>query len=352
MQPSFIDLYSDTKTRPTAAMRAAMAAAEVGDEQGDEDPTTLALCEAMARLMGMEAGVFMPSGTMCNLVAVLVHTRPGDELIAAEHAHIVTTEAASAAVVGGVAVRALHAPHGLFDAGQVEAAVRPRTRTAPRSALLSIEQTTFSCGAVWPLAQLRAVRDAAREAGLKTHVDGARLLNATAASGVAAHEYVAGWDSAWIDLSKGLGCPVGAVLCGSADFIREAWQWKYRLGGAMRQSGVLAAAGLHALAHHVERLKDDHANARAIAQRLSDGPWFRFDPVEPASNMLRFRFPPGVLDAQAFADACLQRGVRVRPLEGNVIRVTTHLDVSAAQAVEAANVMLEVAGAMVQGRRA
>lgn len=342
----FIDLYSDTKTRPTAAMRAAIAAAEVGDEQGDEDVTTLALCEAMAGLLGMEAGIFMPSGTMCNLVAVLVHTRPGDELIAAEHAHIVTTEAASAAVVGGVAVRALQAPHGLFEAAQVEAAVRPRTRTAPRSALLVIEQTTFSCGAVWPLAQLRAVRDAARAAGLNTHVDGARLLNATAASGVAASDYVAGCDSAWIDLSKGLGCPVGAVLCGSHAFIREAWQWKYRLGGAMRQSGVLAAAGLYALEHHVARLKDDNAHARAIAKRLSDDPSFQLDPAMPASNMLRFRFPPDLIDAQAFAAACLQRGVRVRPLEGNVIRVTTHLDVSAAQAAHAAQVMVEVARAM------
>ena len=281
-----IDLYSDTKTRPTTGMRAAMAAAAVGDEQADEDPTTSLLCERVARLLGMEAGVFMPSGTMCNLAAILAHTRPGDELICDHRAHIHETEAAGAAVVGGVGVRPLMSPHGVFTPEQVRDAIRRHSRTAPRSALLAVEQTTFSAGSVWPLDALRSVRDVAREAGLRCHMDGARLLNACAASGTAAADHASGWDSAWIDLSKGLGCPVGAVLCGGADFIDRAWQWKYRLGGAMRQSGILAAAGLYALDHHVDRLNDDHRHDHpGAAGRL--GP-VRVRPADAADEHLAF----------------------------------------------------------------
>ena len=349
---SVIDLHSDTQTRPTGAMRAAMAGAAVGDEQAGEDPTTLALCERVAALLGMEGGVFMPSGTMCNLAALLVHTRPGDELICDAQAHIVGTEAAGAAALGGVAVRTIASPHGVFEARQVREAVRAPSRTAPRSALLVVEQTTFSGGAVWPLAQLRAVRDAAREAGLRCHIDGARLLNACAASGVAAAEHVAGWNSAWLDLTKGLGCPVGAVLCGDADFIERAWQWKYRLGGAMRQSGIVAAAGLHALDHHVERLADDHANARLIWRALSASGLFRFDPAPPESNILRFALLAPQPAASDYAARCLRAGVRVRVIDGGFLRATTHLDVSAADAARAAETMLAVARQIVSGSAA
>ncbi len=342
-----IDLYSDTKTRPTAAMRAAMAAAEVGDEQADEDPTTLALCARVAALLGMEQGVFMPSGTMCNLAAILAHARPGDELVCDREAHVAGTEAAGAAAFAGVAVRTIDSPHGVFGPGDVHAAVRPRSRTAPRSALLVVEQTTnFSGGAVWPLARLRAVRDAARERGLACHLDGARLLNACAAGGVAAADHAAGWDSAWIDLSKGLGCPVGAVLCGDAAFAGRAADWKYRLGGAMRQSGVLAAAGLYALDHHVERLADDHAHARLVWQALDASGLFAFDPARPESNILRFRPAAPGAGADDFAARCLRAGVRVRAIGGGFLRATTHLDVSRAQAAEAAQTMVAVARAM------
>ena len=347
MTPVCINLYSDTQTRPTPGMRAAMAQALVGDEQSDDDPTTLSLCEKVAELLGQEAGVFMPSGTMCNLVAILTHTRPGDELICDHQSHIYATEAAGAAALAGVSIRALISPHGIFEPQQVIDAVRPRTRTAPRTTLLSVEQTTnFSGGAVWSLSQLHAVRDAARSHGLKCHMDGARLLNATAATGVAASDYAAGWDSAWIDLSKGLGCPVGAVLCGSADFVREAWQWKYRLGGAMRQSGVLAAAGLHALEHHIEQLALDHANAQAMWRALSACDLFSFDPPQPASNILRFTFASDSISAEAFAARCMADGVRVRSIGGNFIRATTHLDVTPHAATTAAQTMLTVARTM------
>ncbi len=349
MTPNCIDLYSDTQTRPTPAMRAAMAQALVGDEQLDDDPTTLRLCEKVAELLGQEAGVFLPSGTMCNLVAILVHTRPGDELICDHQSHIYGTEAAGAAALAGVSIRALTSAHGIFESKQVVDAVRPRNRAAPRTTLLSVEQTTnFSGGAVWSIPQLHAMRDAARSHGLKCHMDGARLLNATAATGVAASEYAAGWDSAWIDLSKGLGCPVGAVLCGSAEFVREAWQWKYRLGGAMRQSGVLAAAGLHALEHHVEQLVIDHENAQAIWRALSACDLFRFDPPRPASNILRFTFTSHSVGAEAFAGRCMAEGVRVRAIGGNFIRATTHLDVTTQAAAAAAKTMLAVARAMAE----
>jgi threonine aldolase len=347
MTVSLIDLYSDTQTRPSQGMREAMAQAIVGDEQSDEDPTTLRLCEQMARLVGKDAGVFMPSGTMCNLVAILCHTRPGDELICDHQSHIYCTEAAGSAAIAGVSVHAIVSPHGIFEASQVVEAIRPATRTAPRSAMLSVEQTTnFSGGAVWTVDQLREVRDTAGRHGLRTHMDGARLLNATAATGVPASAFADGWDSVWIDLSKGLGCPVGAVLCGTASFIADAWQWKYRLGGAMRQSGVLAAAGLYALDNNIGQLELDHRNARLIWEKLSACAAIRFDPPSPSTNILRFTFSDEKISATTFAARCAAAGVRVRPIGGNFVRVTTHLDVSPAEAIVAADTMLAIARGM------
>jgi threonine aldolase len=352
MKQHCIDLYSDTQTRPSAGMRAAMAAAVVGDEQSDDDPTTRQLCEKVAALLGQEAGVFMPSGTMCNLAAILTHTRPGDELICDDQAHIYSTEAAGAAAIAGVSICTLPSLHGIFDARQVVDCIRPRTRTAPRTTMMSVEQTTnFSGGAIWSLPQLQEVRDAARSHGLKCHMDGARLLNATAATDIAVADYAAGWDSAWIDLSKGLGCPVGAVLCGSAEFIREAWAWKYRLGGAMRQSGILAAAGLYALEHNIEQLKTDHEHAQSIWLALSASDLFRFDPARPGSNILRFTFNAQSIDADVFAARCLAAGVRVRAIGNNFIRATTHLDVTAEDAAIASRTMLAVASAMCEPGR-
>ena len=347
MNADFIDLYSDTKTRPSTGMRAAMAQAVVGDEQTDEDPTTLALTARVAALLGMQAGLFLPSGTMCNLVAILCHTRPGDELICDEQAHIYGTEAAGAAALAGVSIRPIACVHGIFSKDDLISAIRDKSRSAPHTSLLAVEQTTnFSGGAIWPLAQLRQLRDVAQGFGMKTHIDGARLLNATAATGIPASDYVQGWDSAWIDLSKGLGCPVGAVLCGNGDFIDAAVQWKYRLGGAMRQSGILAAAGLYALEHNLPQLKTDHDNARLIWRGLSALAAFRFDPAEPVSNILRFSFDPARIDAIDFSARCLQAGVRVRAMSGNFVRVTTHLDVSTADAETAVAVMTQVANAI------
>lgn len=344
-----VDLFSDTQTRPTAGMREAMARAEVGDEQSGSDPTTNALCARVAELLGKEDAVLMPSGTMCNLVSILVQTKPGDEIVVDATAHIFNTEAASAAAIGGVSTMALATADGVFSAGQVEAAIRAPVRTAPRSALVSVENTTaFSGGSVWPIETVRAVRDVAQRHGLKAHFDGARLLNAVAATGVSAADYVDGFDSAWIDLSKGLGCPVGGVLAGSKDFIVEAWRWKYRLGGAMRQSGVLAAAGLYALDHHIAQLATDNRNAAALDAGLRKIPGVAFE-AATQSNILRFSVEGLGVGAADFAKACLERGVRFRATGAYEIRATTSLEVDAAGVARAIEVARDVAAALRQG---
>lgn len=337
-----IDLYSDTQTRPTPGMREAMARAAVGDEQSDSDPTTRALCDRVAELLGQEDGVFMPSGTMCNLVSILVQTRAGDEIVVDDQSHIYNTEAAGSAAIAGVSVKALPTPAGIYTPAAFEAAIRPPARTAPRTALVSVEQTTsFSGGSVWELADMRAIRDIAHAHGLKAHIDGARLLNAAAATDIAARDYAAGFDSVWLDLSKGLGCPVGAVLCGRRDFIVEAWRWKYRLGGAMRQSGVIAAAGLYALDNHVEQLRTDNGHIRLIHGMIADAPGLSFDPTAGQSNILCFGVAGLGTTAPDFAAACLAHDVRIRAI-GSQIRVTTHLDVDRAGALRAGEVIRAV----------
>jgi threonine aldolase len=338
-----IDLFSDTQTLPTEGMRAAMAGAAMGDEQSDSDPTTRKLCQRVAAMLGMEDAVFMPSGTMCNLVSILAHTRPGDEVIVDDRSHIFNTEAAGAAAIAGVSVYPIRTLRGLFTRDDVEAAIRPAARTSPRSAMISIEQTTnFSGGSIWPLGQMRAVRDACQSRGLKSHIDGARLLNAVAATGIDAADYCEGWDSAWIDLSKGLGCPVGAVLCGARAFIAQAWQWKYRLGGAMRQSGVLAAAGLYALDHHVEQLRVDNRHAALFEDRLRGSKRLSFPAQRAESNIVLFSTEPLGVPGDTFTRRCLERGVRLRSIGGHQIRATTSLLVSRAQVEAAATTILDL----------
>ena len=237
-----VDLYSDTVTRPTADMRRFMCEAEVGDEQKMEDPTVNLLCEMVAELLGKEAAVFLPSGTMCNEIALRVHARPGDEVIAHATAHPIHFESGGPGALAGVNMRSIEGPRGQFDAAAVEAAVRPAFRHFPRSRLVWVEQTSnLGGGSMWPLARIEAVTAVARRHGLATHLDGARLMNAVVASGVAARDYAASFDSAWIDFTKGLGAPVGAALAGSRAFIDEAWRLKQQMGGAMRQAGIIAA---------------------------------------------------------------------------------------------------------------
>ena len=302
MSSDAVNLFSDTQTRPTEAMRQAMAHAEVGDEQRLADPTVNALQERVAELLGQEAAVFLPSGTMCNAIAFRLHVRPGgDEVILDRTSHPVNYEAGGPAALSGAMLRALDGDGGIFTADQVEAAVRPAgDRYGPRSRLVSVEQTTnIGGGRVWPLEQVRAVLDVAARHELRTHMDGARLMNAVVASGVPAAEFAGGFDTAWIDFTKGLGAPVGAVLAGSRELIDEAWRYKQMIGGAMRQAGIVAAAGLYALDHHVERLADDHANARRLAEGLAELPGVDIDLARVETNIVVF----GVPDAFALSGA-------------------------------------------------
>src|SRR5688572_9877852 len=324
-----VDLYSDTVTRPTADMRRFMCEAEVGDEQKFEDPTVNQLCEMVAELLGKEAAVFLPSGTMCNEIALRVHVRPGEEVIAHHTAHPINFETGGPGALAGANIRAIDGPQGQFEAAAVEAAVRPQSRYAPRTRLVWVEQTSnLGGGSVWPLSRLEAVTSVARRHNLATHMDGARLLNAVVASGISARDYAAPFDSAWIDFTKGLGAPVGAALAGSRAFIEDAWRLKQQMGGAMRQAGIIAAGGIYALRHHVKRLADDHANARRLAEGLSALPGVSLDPTTVETNIVFFELT-GQLTAPAAVDGLLAHGIRMGALGPRTIRAVTHLDVDA-----------------------
>ena len=343
-----INLYSDTQTLPTAAMREAMARAPVGDEQRMEDPSVNRLCEMVADLLGKEAAVFLPSGTMCNELAIRVHCAPGDEVIADRTAHIVHFEGGAPAALSGVMIAPLDGRRGVYTGEQARAAVRdPANRYAPRSRLIAVEQTAnLGGGTVWPVKALRAVVEVAREHGLATHMDGARLLNATVASGAPAREHARGFDTVWIDLSKGLGCPVGAVLATARERIDDVWRWKQRLGGAMRQAGILAAAGIHALEHHVDRLAEDHALARRFAEGVAGiaGLDVALDSVE--SNIVYFAVEEAVeRSAKEISASVAERGVSIGALGPRLLRAVTHLDVAAAEVDAALEALREVMAA-------
>jgi threonine aldolase len=325
--PVRINLLSDTQTRPTPGMREAMAKAVVGDEQIGDDPTVNALCERVADLLGKEAAVFMPSGTMCNVAATLVHCRPGDEILAHETAHIIAREGGAHAALGGFQITPLRGEDGQFSPETLKAALHPRSRYQPPQVLVSVEQTAnIGGGTIWKKAALDEVVDIAKANGMATHMDGARLLNATVATGISARDMASGWDSAWIDFSKGLGAPIGGVIAGSRAFIDEVWRWKQRLGGSMRQAGVCAAACIYALDHNVDRLAEDHANARALARGLSQINGIEVQ--QPETNLVFFR-PDGAGVSGAKMVAELRpRGVLLAMMDGR-IRACTHLDVTA-----------------------
>src|SRR5213082_1262294 len=238
LSPVRINLLSDTQTRPTQGMREAITRADVGDEQIGDDPTVNLLCERVAELLGKEAAVYMPSGTMCNVTATLVHCRPGDEILAHESAHIIAREGGAHAAIGGFQVTQLKGPDGQFTPETFRRALHPRTRYQPPQTVVSVEQTAnIGGGTIWKKAALDEIVAIAKQHGLVTHMDGARLLNATVAAGISAKNMAAGWDSAWIDFLKGLGAPIGGVIAGSRAFIDDVWRWKQRLGGSMRQAG-------------------------------------------------------------------------------------------------------------------
>ena len=338
-----IDLVSDTATRPTPEMRRAMAEAEVGDEQRGEDPSVNTLNERVADVLGQDAAIFLPSGTMCNQVAITTHCSPGDEIIAADASHIIGSEGAGAAVFAGCFVRAIPGSRGIFSGEDVHAAMRGKKAKAPRSRLVEVEQTSNrGGGAVWTLEEVRSVTEAGRANGLSLHMDGARLMNAVVASGVAADDFAKDFDSVWLDLSKGLGCPVGGVLAGSKAFIEEAGVWKHRFGGAMRQAGIIAAAGVYALDHHVERLAEDHENAQIFANRVAELPGIVLDPPDVETNLVFFDVSGAGISAYAVVERLLEEGIRVGAESKTHLRAVTHLDVDRAGVEQAADALSRI----------
>lgn len=326
-----IDLSSDTQTRPTPEMRRAIAEAEVGDEQRREDPTVNRLQEMVADLCGKEAALFLPTGTMCNLIAHLIHCHPGDEIIIESSYHPVNFEGGGPAVHSRASLRLLETETGVFTPEQVEQAIRPDDPHYPRTRLVCVENTVnLRGGRVWSLEAITAVARCARSHGLLLHLDGARLLNAVVASGTSAKVYCEPFDSCWIDLSKGLGCPVGAVLAGPRAFIDQAWRHKHLFGGAMRQAGIIAAAGVYALEHHVDRLAEDHAKAKELARGLADIPGIAVDVDAVETNILLFDIAETGVSRKELQQRVAPSGVRFSPgLRPTVLRAVTHLDIPA-----------------------
>ncbi len=332
-----IDLYSDTSTKPTPEMRAFMCQAEVGDEQKGEDPSVNALQDTVAGMLGKEAGLFLPSGTMCNQIAYAVHCRAGDLILMDRSAHPLNSEAGGAAVLARATMYPIDGERGMFTPEQMAEVMEPATRYKPPFRLVCVEQTTNKPGGrIWPLEQIYSVCAFAHNFGVLTHMDGARLFNATIATGIAPRAYAEHFDSLWIDLSKGLGAPVGAVLVGTQAFIDASWQWKQRIGGAMRQAGIIAAAGIYALEHHIERLAEDHANARRLALAIADAPGIAVDPEAVETNMVRLNVAGLGISSAAFGKQLLaEYGVRVSTPGPWTVRMIPHLGINAQDVDEA-----------------
>jgi threonine aldolase len=338
-----IDLYSDTVTRPSEGMRRAIYEAEVGNEQAKEDPTTNRLQDLAAEMLGKEQAVFLPSGTMCNAIAYRVHCEPGDEVILDRTAHTLHWEAGGPAALNGVMCRTLEGENGIYTPDQVQGAVRGYRHHHPTSRLLHVEQTTmWGGGRVWPVERIAAVADVAREHGLAVHMDGARLMNAVVTSGLPATEHTKSVDTVWLDFTKGLGAPVGAVLAGPAEFIERAWRFKHQFGGAMRQSGIIAAAGLYALENNIERLAEDHANARALGAALAEVPGIGIDMDQIQTNIVFIDVAGTGRSAKEIHDGLVAKGVRIGVFGPTTMRALTHLDADRGAVEEVAATMAEV----------
>ncbi|HUC12439.1 MAG TPA: threonine aldolase family protein [Stellaceae bacterium] len=338
-----IDLRSDTVTRPSAAMRQAMAAAPVGDDQYGEDPSVNQLQERIAELLGKEAALFVPSGTMANQIGLKVLTRPGDEVVLGQEAHIVWHEAGAGAANSGVQFAPV-GRGGLFGAADLQAAYKPPGHIVfPPTTLVAVENThNRGGGVVFPQPDAIAICAAAREFGMASYLDGARLFNAAAASGRSLAELAAPFDLASVALSKGLGCPVGSVLAGRRETIALAHRARRMFGGAMRQAGILAAAGLWALDHNLDRLTQDHANARLLAERLAELDGVDLDLATAQTNIVIFQMRAGMPDAATIVARAAAAGVLVSAFAGRTVRAVTHLDVSREECRRAADILAAI----------
>ncbi len=345
MDMTTIDLRSDTVTRPTAAMRAAMAAAPVGDDQYGEDPTMNLLQERAAALLGKPAALWLPSGTMANQVALRVLTRPGDEVVTSRESHAGWHETGGAAANAGVQLVEVGA-QGVFTADAFAAAIKPSGLPVfPPTTLVEIENThNRGGGIVFPQAEVERICALARERGIASFLDGARLWNASVASGRPEAELAAPFDLVAVAFSKGLGAPGGSLLAGSRALIAAATRQRRMLGGAMRQNGIFAAAALHGIDHHRTRLADDHRHARSLAETLAASPAVQLDLATVQTNIIVFHLAPGAPDAAALVALARARGVLLNAFAARTVRAVTHLDVSAGQVAQAAVVLRELLG--------
>ncbi len=343
MQPA-VDLRSDTVTRPSRAMREAMAAAEVGDDVYGEDPTVNRLQEEVAGLLGKPAALYVPSGSMANQIAIKIHTQPGDEVLTGQGGHSYLFESGAAPAIAGVQITLLPGD-GRFTADAVRAAYKGDNHNNPPTRLVAVENThNVGGGLVWPPAQVASVCDAARERGLALHLDGARLWNAAVATGLSLAEMAAPFDTVSVCLSKGLGAPVGSLIAGSRELVWKAHRVRKMLGGGMRQAGVLAAAGLYALEHHRDRLRDDHANARLIAERLAAVPGLSIDLDRVATNIVMVDIAEGGPNAETLQARGAEAGVLFFAMGPRRFRLVTHLDVTSADCRRAADALAGLMG--------
>lgn len=327
--PEIVDLRSDTVTKPSSGMRKAMAEAEVGDDVFHEDPTVNRLEEMVAEAYGKEAALYVASGTMANEVAIRAHTHHGDEIIMERTSHPFNSEAGALAALAGVQVNLLDGNHGILEVDQIKAAVRrPDVHHAP-TALICLENThNRGGGSIWPLENIRAIRGFAHEAGIPMHLDGARLMNACVATGLTPTDYAQYFDSCTLCLSKGLGAPVGSLVIGSKDFINRAHRFRKQFGGGMRQAGIIAAAGVYALEHHVERLAEDHLHAKRLAQGVAETDGLDIDVSAVVTNILYFQVRKPGITVPMLLDRLKAEGVLMLGTGATSIRAVTHLDVT------------------------
>ncbi|MDP6371064.1 MAG: GntG family PLP-dependent aldolase [Vicinamibacterales bacterium] len=347
-----IDLRSDTVTGPTAAMRQAMAAADVGDDVYRDDPTVLALERRTAEILGKDDAVYMPTGTMTNQVAIRTHTEPGDQILIDVNAHVARPEAGGPAALSGVMTKGLPGVHGVFTADDVHAAATPvhpftPATLLPPTRLLCIENThNGGGGTIWPLERITDVCDAARQHGLRLHMDGARLWHASVAMGISEREYAAPFDTVSVCFSKGLGAPVGSALAGSSELVARARRFKAMFGGGFRQAGVVAAGALHALEHHRAGLAADHSKATAFAEGLSRIPGIEIDLARVQTNIVRFSL--AAMPSGTFVERCHAAGLHLLTAGADGVRAVPHADISEAQIAEA----LAIAGAVMSEQAA
>ncbi|MHA1991156.1 MAG: threonine aldolase family protein [Candidatus Hodarchaeales archaeon] len=327
MKKFIIDLASDTKTRPTKEMKEFMMNAEVGDEQAGEDPSVNQLVEMVCEILGKEDGLYLPSGTMCNQIAIKVHCQPGDEIIGDKTCHVRNFETGGPAANAGALVYPLEGQNGIFTPEQLKSAIRYPSNYDPRSRLVVIEQTSnLGGGTIWPLEYVKEISDHAHQKGLSMHMDGARLFNAVVETGISAKQYADHFDSVWIDFSKGLGAPIGAVLVSNKEFIRKARRYKHMFGGAMRQAGIVASAGIYALKNNIDRLKIDHANAKLLEQGLKEINGLSVG--KAVTNIIYIDTTGLNMTADEINSKLEPYSIRFSTLGEYMLRAVTHLDVS------------------------